>query len=85
MGGGCLGLTLPNPVADPSPLPDRRGEIPGGGLQQADRFDEIGLAGAVGTDQDIQRPQFQRLGIRPEREQALRFDTPYQHVCVHLR
>ena len=53
-----------------------------GRLQQADRFDQIGLAGAVRADNNIEILQWQRKTLRPEGQQVLQPKLSYQHVIV---
>ena len=69
IGRQCAEITSPKPVVDASSFPNWDCEVSGRGFQQANRFDKVGLSGAVGADKNIQGTKFQCFGIRPEGEQ----------------
>ena len=64
------GATLPEPVSYRAPLPDRFGEVPGDRPQDRHGLNEVGLAGSVRPDQDIQAFQWNLRDIWPEGQKA---------------
>jgi hypothetical protein len=70
-GAPSLGL-LPRPLADSAPLEDcsREAAFAGKGGEQRDRLDEVRLAGPVGADEDVERPERGRRRARTERQEV---------------
>ena len=69
--GGSLSVTFPNPFGDAAALAHDRTHIARRCTQQCNGFQQVGLAGAVWPDKNVERTQSQRFAFRPIRKQVL--------------
>ena len=73
-------LAPPKPIGATSSLQNRRDQLLRSRLQQCDRLDQIGLAGAVGTNQYVEWLELQLLPVRAERKYVPQFDSLDEHA-----
>src|SRR5438046_2606807 len=77
------GRSLPHPFPNAAPMLNRLGDIVRRGSQDLKSLKKVRLARAIRPDQDIQRPEFNRLRGRSETQTTCQVDTFDEHRTGH--